>query len=119
MVENKCAFVAAAIVVAHAGLRPADETSIAEDHPRLLLAGDETVPENAKGSGGEITIVGRLSRVAIRDKRKNNGRGSYQQNGHRNCRDHPITRTVARPRRVPIRLRAGHGVLLSCAGNSM
>src|SRR5580704_3539764 len=49
VIENECARVRRRIEVAHASLGATDEAAVAEDHPRLLRAGDETIPKNLVG----------------------------------------------------------------------
>src|SRR5260370_6506210 len=43
--------VARCIEVAHAGIRPANESRVTENNPRLLRAREETLPEDAIGQG--------------------------------------------------------------------
>ena len=48
VIEDKAALVGVGVEVTHAGLGPPHEATIAEDHPRLLRAGDEAIPEELK-----------------------------------------------------------------------
>src|ERR1700721_4669365 len=60
MVRDEGSGVARCFEVAHPRLRPADEAPIAEDHPRLLRAGEEAIPEELV-NGWNGLISNRLS----------------------------------------------------------
>src|ERR1700751_5564643 len=80
MVKDRGVCVPFRIAIAHANFRAADQCCIAEDDPGFVLAGCETLPENAEGGWHWLRIRHRAGGNGIaRGEKPNNHENSRGQ----------------------------------------